>query len=132
MRYWPCRYHQVYDSIICLAKHYYAYHSNFTDKALYLSVMFIICLYIIFLLLYCIIIYVYIDDQMEAESQLHSLLDSIPSSLPNSNSRSWTERMERSEQSWESQRPKIYEKVISSMALLNETVSYVTTKIPYG
>ena len=69
---------------------------------------------------------------MEAESQLHFLLDSIPSSLPNSNSRSWTERMERSEQSWESHHPKIYEKVISSMALLNETVSYVTTKYHMG
>ena len=75
--------------------------------------------------------YLYIDDQMEMESDLRNLLDSIPSSS-HDNSRSWTswnERMERTEHSWESHRPQIYEAVISSMALHSETVSCTATEL---
>ena len=71
------------------------------------------------------VMYLCTDDQMQVESDLHNLLDSIPSSS-HSNSRSWTswnERIERAEHSWETHRPQIYEAVISSMALHSETVS---------
>lgn len=67
--------------------------------------------------------YLYVDDQMEVESDLRNLLDSIPSSSHSTSRISWNERMERTEHSWESHRPQIYEAVISSMALHSETVS---------
>ena len=90
----------------------------------------LVFLYAIFIAACVMLMYLYIDNQMEMESDLHNLLDSIPSSS-NSNSRGWTswnERMERTEHSWESHRPQIYEAVISSMALHNETVSYTATE----
>ena len=62
--------------------------------------------------------YLCTDDQIQVESDLRNLLDSILSSS-HSNSRSWTcwnERIERAEHSWETHRPEIYKVMISSMA----------------
>ena len=58
--------------------------------------------------------------------ELRSSLDAIPHAIPQA--KSWSERREQVEQSWESHRTKIFEDVVTSMTLPTEMVCiYITT-----
>ena len=55
--------------------------------------------------------------------ELRDFLNAIPRAMqPTSGTKSWTERREQLEQSWEDHRAKLFEDLMTSMALLPEMV----------
>ena len=60
--------------------------------------------------------------------ELRDCLDAIPRGTQSTNvTRSWTERREQLDQSWEAYRSKLFEDVMASMALPSETVCVLCT-----
>ena len=68
--------------------------------------------------------YLLSDNQLqELVEELRDCLNAIPHAMqPTSVMKSWTERREQLEQSWADHRTKLFEDVITSMALPAETV----------
>ena len=80
-------------------------------------------LYLVSLCIWLVTLFCVEHSQQQLESDLRNLLDSIPSSHVKQTSRSWSDRMERVEQSWENCRPELYEVIMSNMALPSGVVS---------
>ncbi|XP_065894845.1 uncharacterized protein [Dysidea avara] len=62
------------------------------------------------------------DNELQAMiDELRDFLNAIPRAMqPTSGTKSWTERREQLEQSWEDHRAKLFEDLMTSMALLPE------------
>ena len=70
------------------------------------------------------LLYIIADNELQAMvDELRESLNAIPCTAePASVMKSWAERREQLEQSWESHRAKLFEEVVTSMALPPEAV----------